>query len=296
MADPVLDTATQRPATGLDRGARKLILGITGEPAFVVAALFANGFADLDDYLDAIEQVWGGAKRHQIAHAVADAEADAAMSTGLITGAVRQRGRDAAMSALLLVIPEPDFQLAVETALRSVHRSDEAARPISEICKRRGAPWIFDQQAGFVWVGDEVIEHDVLAPALTILADRRFAGGVRSEFETARSELRTGTHVAFKQCVVEAACAVESAMKVVCDEHRISYDERDTAQKLFEHLVAAGLVPKRLERLLLAAATPRNKSGGHGAGAVAHDVSRSEAESVLAAAGVAIVHLGKLLP
>ena len=51
-----------------------------------------------------------------------------------------------------------------------------------------------------------------------------------------------------------------------------------------------------MEREVLAAATPRNKTAGHGAGAVAHAVATEEAEAVVAAAAGAIAYLAKKLP
>ncbi len=62
IADPHFDTATQRPATGLNEGARLLILGVlheaTGGDAnavIVAAAFFRDRFSGPADYLDAVE-------------------------------------------------------------------------------------------------------------------------------------------------------------------------------------------------------------------------------------------------
>jgi hypothetical protein len=193
-------------------------------------------------------------------------------------------------------MPEADFRLAVEETIRLTGKRDHAAKRITGVCRNRGAPWQFTDAGRFEWVGDAVVETELLQPALAAINDRRFAGGVRSEFKSARAELRQGTREARTQAVHEAGCAVESAMKVVLDQHGISCGPRDTAQPLFEHLVAAGLVPRRLERLVLGAATPRNQAGGHGAGAVAHDPEPAEAESVVAAAAGAIAYLYTRLP
>ncbi len=95
----------------------------------------------------------------------------------------------------------------------------------------------------------------------------------------------------------ESGCAVESAMKVLLDERGVPYDKgQDAAQKLFDHLVNAGIVPRYMERMVLAPMTPRNKAGGHGAGAIPHNVAVADAESVVASAAGVIAYLGKLLP
>jgi hypothetical protein len=166
---------------------------------------------------------------------------------------------------------------------------------IAAICRNRGAPWTFDPKTGFEWVGDHVVEEELVSPALAGINDKRFSGGVRSEFESARQELRVGTPQARKQAVHEAGCSVESAMKVVLDDHKVTYGPRDTAFALFDHLELAGFAPRRMERLVLAAATPRNQTAGHSAGAVAHDPPPNEAEAVVAAAAGAIAYLHKLL-
>lgn len=114
--------------------------------------------------------------------------------------------------------------------------------------------------------------------------------------ESARAELALGTPKALSQSVHQSGCAIESAMKVVLDERRIAYDAKDTAQRLFENLTQNGIVTRDMERLVLGAATPRNKKGGHGAGATPHQVRPADAEAVLASAAVAIAYLHKKLP
>jgi hypothetical protein len=282
MSDPLLDTASQRPATGLDQGARELILRVVAEVARatstdLIDALFADRYGSMRDYYQAVEAVWGTDARSACAQAMS------APVGGSYVVSQGERLR-AAYNSLLLVMPEPDFRLAVEAVLQPQRDADIAARRLTEICRARGAPWRFSVRHGFEWVGEVLVEQELLRPAISVLEDSRFAGGVRSEFESARDELKSGTPVARKQAVYEAGCAVESAMKVVLDEHQIEYDtQRDTAHAL-------------LDPIVLGATRPRNKKGGHGAGAVAHDVSPEEAEASVASAAGAVAYLGRLLP
>ncbi|MGH2837322.1 MAG: hypothetical protein ACRDJY_03100, partial [Thermoleophilaceae bacterium] len=198
--------------------------------------------------------------------------------------------------ALLVAMPEADFRVAVEDGLRIALRMDEAAPRITQVLRARGIPWVFTEENGFEWVGDELVEELVVNPAVSALSDPRFAGGVKSEFGSARNELRADTATSRKQAVYEAGCSVESAMKVVLDAHGVQYAPTATAQPLFDHLVNANIVPRYMEREVLGAATPRNKTAGHGAGAIQHDVSTEEAEGVVAAAAGAIGYLAKKLP
>lgn len=66
---------------------------------------------------------------------------------------------------------------------------------------------------------------------------------MRSEFESARTELRGGTPQALKQAIHEAGCSVESAIKDVLGERGVPYDPADGAFKLFDRVENAGIVP-----------------------------------------------------
>lgn len=299
MTNPLVDTASQRGPTGLNQGARELILRLVSEvtswgPLDVVGALFKDRYGGRSDYLDAVEEVRGWSARNACEEAMANAEANAEFPTMTLTSRVRPEA--AAAYALLIVMPEADFRLAVEEALRAGLRMGEAAPRITEVLRARGTPWVFSEDHGFEWVGDALVEELVVDPAVSALSDPRFAGGVKSEFDSARNELRADTPVTRKQAVYEAGCSVESAMKVVLDEHGAQYAPTDAAQALFNHLVSANIVPRYMEREVLGAATPRNKTAGHGAGAIPHDVSTEEAEGVVAAAAGAIGYLAKKLP
>jgi len=303
---PHVDTAAQRPATGLDAGARTLILRVIEEillqqrvsvppQTLTIRWFFENRYGDYQDYMNAVESVWGGTERFRLEQAVGEAQVNAEFPAAL-TMPSRTAGQEAGRLALLLWMPEPDFRLAVETSLRVLDYLADVADRITTICRNRGIPWRLDPDGGFEWTGDETIEREVLAPALTILNDPRLASGAGMEFAQARAELKLGTPEARKQVLAEAACAVESTMKVLLQQRNITSDERDTAQKLFEQLRDSGVIAADTERTVLACATPRNKRAGHGAGAVAHDVQQYEAEAFVAAAATAIAFLGKRLP
>jgi len=297
VSDHRLDTATQRPATGLDAGARELMLRVIQEAsggdanvAIIASAFFRDRFGGPADYLQAVDAVWGHAERFNLERAISEARTDAEFSLEF----PRRVGPDqAAAGAMLLNMPEPDFRVAIE-AITSIANWDIADR-ISSICRNRGAPWAFSE-GGFEYVGDETIERDVIRPAIAAINRPEFSGGVRSEFEAARRELADGKPASLKQAVHEAGCAVESAMKVVLEHHSVPFDaQRDTAAKLFELLESGGLVPRHMQNFVLSPLTPRNRRGGHGAGATAHAVDLTEAEAMVAGAAGSISYLAKRL-
>jgi hypothetical protein len=303
---PHIDTAAQRPATGLDPGARALILRVIEDILWqqqvsvppqtaILRWFYGDRYGGYRDYTSAVQSVWGDAEHFRLEQAIGEAQINAEFPETL-TMPSPNAGQEAAQLALLLWMPEPDFRLAIEASLRALDYLDAVADRVTTICRNRGIPWRLDRAAGFEWTGDQTIERDVMAPALTILNDPRLVSGAGNEFAQARAELKLGTPEARKQVLVEAACAVESVMKVLLQQRNLSTDPRDTAQKLFEHLRDNGVIAADTERMVLACATPRNKRAGHGAGAIAHVVQQHEAEAFVAAAATAIAFLGKLLP
>ncbi|MHB8491402.1 MAG: hypothetical protein ACYDA6_04195 [Solirubrobacteraceae bacterium] len=292
-ANPMLDTASQRPATGMDESARQLILGtIEGCPErAIVAGLFRDNYPDYGDYVNAVRQVWGDEVADDVGYALTVTANE--QSTIASYGDVHRR-EEVIANTLLLHMPEPDFRLAVKLAVREHHLASNPVQRINEICKRRGIPWEFNGANGFTWVGDAEVEERAMRPALSAIDDPRLTGA-KDHFDSARNELATGTPTALRQCVHESACAVEAAIKVVLSQRGVAYDERDTAFKLYDLLVANGIVPRFMEYAVLGAASPRNKSAGHGA-EEPHDVGQEVAETVMASAATSIAYLQKLLP
>lgn len=301
MADPHFDTATQRPATGLDEGARLLILLVLQEStggdanaAIVAAGFFRDRYGGPNDYLGAVETVWGHAERFLLERAISEAQAEAQFPTDFRR---RVKPEIASARAMLLHMPEPDFRVAVEAVFDAARWDSGIAERISSICRNRGVPWTFSVTGKFEYVGDEVVERDLIRPAAAAINRAEFSGGVRAEFEAARRELAEGKPASLKQAVHEAGCAVESAMKVVLERHGVAFDgQRDTANKLFDLLESAGLVPRHMQNFVLSPMTPRNRRGGHGAGAIAHAVDLAEAEAMVAGAAGSIAYLAKRLP
>jgi len=262
-------------------------------PSQVCGAFFEDRFGGLDDYLGGVDTVFGHSAAFVLRRDVEEAAANTEFSHSL--SLPRPDPNEAAAAELLAGMPEPDFRSAMVAGLGPAIRNPEARERVSNICRARGIPWALTMQ-GFEWTGDEEIERETLRPALSALDDPRLARGARVEFEGARQELNVGTPTALKQAISEAASAVESAMRVVLDQRSISYPPGASASSLFGHLVDEGLVPRHMERLVLAAATPRNKSASHGAGEVAHSVAKEEAQAVVASAAVAISYLATKLP
>jgi hypothetical protein len=115
----------------------------------------------------------------------------------------RTAGQEAGHWALLLSMPEPDFRLAIEIARRNLDQLADVAERITTIRRNRGIPWRLDPHNGFEWIGDQTIERDVIAPALTIMNDVRLASGAGKEFAQALAELKLGLPEALKQVLLD---------------------------------------------------------------------------------------------
>jgi hypothetical protein len=293
-ANPMLDTATQRPATGMDRDARQLILHtLEGAPErAVLNGFLTDRYANVDDYSRGVREVWGDAPADRMNSALTRAINE---QSTIVAFGDTQRAEERAANAVLLYMPEPDFRGAVFEAVRQQRLAASPVERITSICRRRGIPWEFTASEGFRWIGDAEVETSAMRPALSAVEDPRLLGA-RSHFDAARSELALGTPTSLRQSVHESACAVEGAMKVLLTQRGVPYDEKDAAFKLFDHLVNGEIVPRFMEYCVLAAASPRNKRGGHGAGEAPHDVPQEIAEAVIAASAVAVSYLCKLLP
>jgi hypothetical protein len=239
-----------------------LVVQVLGEASgddidarIIVAAFFRDRFGGPADYLTAVSDVWGAAARFLVENAISNASPDARFP---LETPRRVSPEEASARELLLQMPESDFRLAVEAVVV-------------------GGPF-------------------EVAGRITSIDTPEFSGGVQAEFESARRELHDGRQSALKQAVHEAGCAVESAMKVLLEAHGVAFDaDHDAAGRLFESLVEAGVVPRHMQNFVLSPVTPRNRRGGHGAGAVPHAVELAEAEAMVAGAAASIAYLAKLL-
>jgi len=114
------------------------------------------------------------------------------------------------------------------------------------------------------------IHAEVVVPALSLLSSQHFKGA-EQEFRSAHEHYRKKE---YKDAIVDALNAFESAMKTICDECGWLYSKGATAKELINVLLKNELVPEYLQshlsglRSVLEAGVPtvRNKTSGHGQG------------------------------
>ncbi|MEG5049837.1 MULTISPECIES: STM4504/CBY_0614 family protein [unclassified Microcoleus] len=114
------------------------------------------------------------------------------------------------------------------------------------------------------------IHAEVVVPALSLLSSQDFKGA-EQEFRSAHEHYRKEE---YKDAIVDALKAFESAMKTICEECGWYCDKGAGAKELINVVLKNGLVPEYLQthlsglRSVLEAGVPtvRNKTSGHGQG------------------------------
>lgn len=133
------------------------------------------------------------------------------------------------------------------------------------------------------------LEHqEVIAPTLRFL-EHHALRNANLEFLEALEAFRKND---FGNSLTHCGSAFESALKVICDEHRWPYNQTDTAAVLVRTVVERASLDSYFEPLLMIVATLRNRlSKAHGAGARERVVPRHLARYAINATGSAILLL-----
>ena len=196
----------------------------------------------------------------------------------------------------LKAIPASLFLDALEDAVAlTEYNSYKAITEINRIFSKRGIYYRFDPVGQAEWQGDPGTYTGILRPAIDALSDPRLLGA-RSEFEAAMKHLRAGTVKDEEDAIEEAGKAVESAMKVLLDEHQVPRTGKETARPLFKLLSDKKIVVAEADDAVLGTARLRNAYGGHGAGATPRTVPNGAATLAVQSAASAIVYLSGHLP
>lgn len=148
-----------------------------------------------------------------------------------------------------------------------------ASDAVSELNERfRRAGFGYRYESGKIFrISDELTHQEITSPALQLLTDRRFKGADQ-EFRAAHDHYKAGE---YKDCAVDALNALESTLKVICDEKGWAYAKGARATDLLKILRREQLFPEfadqSFEQLIatLKSGLPavRNETGGHGQGA-----------------------------
>jgi HEPN domain-containing protein len=148
--------------------------------------------------------------------------------------------------------------------------AQDAVSELNERFRRAGFGYRYEQ-GQVIRIDSEHTHQELTRPALLILADPKFEGA-NEEFRAAHDHFKAGE---YKDCAVDALNAVESTMKVICDQKKWQYPKGARASDLIKILRREGLFPEFADQSFdqlvstLKSGLPavRNESGGHGQGA-----------------------------
>lgn len=148
---------------------------------------------------------------------------------------------------------------------------DDAIAELNERFREHGVGYQYES-GQIIRVDSQLIHSEVVRPALGFLSDKSFKGP-NQEFLKAHGHYRAGRQ---KECVAECLKSFESTMKVICDRRKWPYGTNDTAKPLIDVLFKHKLIPDYLQsefaalRTVLESGIPtlRNRTSGHGQGAV----------------------------
>ena len=148
--------------------------------------------------------------------------------------------------------------------------ANEAIADLNLRMKEHGVGYYYSDGV-MLRVDAEVIHKEAVIPALTVLRTKGYESA-QSEFLSAHEHHRAGRNA---EALVDCCKAFESVLKIICTKRGWPFDPNATASKLVDACLANGLVPQYWQshfaglRSVLGSAipTPRNRQGGHGAGA-----------------------------
>lgn len=124
----------------------------------------------------------------------------------------------------------------------------------------------------------EIVHAEAVAPALILLQDEGFELA-EEEFHEALAHYRQGE---FKDAASKSGTALESVLKVVCDQNGWAYSDKDTASKLIDTLVdQSGLDGFFKQGLQLGTQIRNSKTLVHGQGTTKKEAPKHLAQFVL---------------
>ncbi|MEB2845912.1 STM4504/CBY_0614 family protein [Endobacterium cereale] len=174
---------------------------------------------------------------------------------------------------------------------------DETIREINYRMREAGVGYEYIDRE-IIRIDSELIHAEAVKPALSFLNGAEY-DGPREEFLKAHSHYRSGHH---KEAIVECLKAFESTMKTICDKRQWAYDKgKATAKDLIAVCLDKGLIPSYWQnsianlKALLESSVPtgRNKTSGHGQGALPVNVDEPVVEYIMHMTASTILFLAK---
>lgn len=238
------------------------------------------------------------------AQGVAAATADC-ISNPLWDGIYTQTQSDDILA--LLKAPDWYFLRLLEAgfeALIDVHGYDYAGRDLTPVYDQlrtnlnrtlqgAGGVYTIDDDHKAVSVGEDLLDTEVLRPALRALAQPEMRL-VDRDLKAALRGLAAGDQAGFETAITQGAGAVEGILAVLVDQHNLRPPGTGTA-KYFTVLKEHGVLASHFRSLVMAAGEIRNKEAGHSSQTTPRGATEESARAVVYSACVAITYLSSKL-
>lgn len=135
---------------------------------------------------------------------------------------------------------------------------------------------------------EEFLYEEATEPALQVLANPEFAAA-NAEF---RAALKNYREQDLRDCLSNCASALESVLKVLSEQHRLTYSDSDTLSPLLDRLIPnLGLEQVYAENFKLLATIRNRLSSSHGGGTQPRSPEKHFAQLMLNDTAAAIVFL-----
>jgi hypothetical protein len=172
--------------------------------------------------------------------------------------------------------------------------ADKAIEELNDRFKEHGVGYQFEVNE-IIRVDSTYMHAEVVKPTLALLSNSKFLGA-NEEYLKAHEHYRHGRN---KECLAECLKAFESTMKIICQEKGWPVAANATSSKLVQACLDNGLVPAFTQgqftslRSLLDSGIPtiRNRTSGHGQGAVPQEVDDEMTRYGLNLTGTNIIFL-----
>ncbi len=156
------------------------------------------------------------------------------------------------------------------TTSARVRECKDALEEFNERCKQAGFGYAFEN-GSLIRIDSKLLHAEAVKPALVFLSDPVFRNADQ-EFRSAHDHWKHGKSA---EVFVDCLKAFESTMKIIAVERKWAIPDKPTASQLVQVMLDNSLVPAYYQAQMAGLRstlesgipTPRNRVGGHGAGA-----------------------------
>lgn len=166
---------------------------------------------------------------------------------------------------------------------------DQLRTALNRTLQGAGGVYTIDENHKAVLVGEELLDSEVLRPALQALAQPEMRR-VDQDLQAALQGLAAGDQAGFERAITQGAAAVEGTLAVLIDRHGVTATGTGAA-KYFEALKTAGILANHFRPLVIASAEIRNKEAGHSSQTTPRGATAESARAAVYSACVAVTYL-----